>query len=991
MFALKPPVAGTPASLAEDPDRLHALLLAELGPEAVARIVGGAMLGTGAALLSALPVAIYTTDTDGRITFYNEAAVALWGGRPRLGVDLWCGSWRMFTPDGAPLAPDDCPMAVALKTGRPVRGIEAVMERPCGIRVPFQPYPTPILDGEGRMIGAINMLVDLTAAKAAEAELRESEEHYRNAVELNPQMPWTADPAGNILHFNERWCNFTGQTREAALRTHWRGVAYPRDLPGVRSAVVRALTSGQPLDVRFRVRTGSGEYRWVRSRAHPRRAADGAILRWYGSTEDIHDAVQAEAEMRSTEERYHMALQATDDVVWDHDLVSRTVTWNAALERRFGLTTPDPVNRDWWLQHVHPDDRARAKAGFEAALNGPDQRWTSEYRFRRGDGSYAHILDRGSLIRDDGGRPIRAIGAMLDLSERKRSEEALRLSEERFRLAAGASGLGVADYDVVSGKEHWSVELCAILGVDHDTPTSPETYFALLHPDDRRAAIDHHERAMRGDFGHGYKGVRRIIRPSDGALRHIATEGHAMRDDEGAIARVIVTARDITEEKTAQDRINWAANHDAVTGLPNRTAFQAGLDGALVRARIDQTPVGLMLIDLDNFKHVNDTLGHQAGDAILAAFAARIGEAMPAGAIVARFGGDEFAAILPGATGAATAEAAAEFMRCLRQPFSVSGRSIDLRASIGVGVYPEHCSDTSSLVQNADIALYAAKAVGRSTIRTFEPSLRADMQNQVSMLRQARVVFDNRWIEPRYQPKIALQTGKAAGFEALLRWRHPRAGVQLPRTIAVAFEDIELAGLIGGAMVDAVLIDMRNWLDGGVAFGRVAINASPAEFHEPGYADRLMERLHSHEIPASLLELEITETAFLGESVGNVVAALDVLRAEGMTVALDDFGTGYSSLSHLRRFPVDAIKIDRSFVAGVDHAAGDRAIVEAVLRLGVALGMETVAEGVETAAQADYLRAQGCAFAQGFLFAPAIEASGVPAAVLGRFGPLPTV
>lgn len=987
MYALKPPAKGKPASPADESDRLRALLHAELGADGMARIAGGATLGSGAALLAALPVAVYTTDTHGRISFFNEAAATLWGYRPRLGIDLWDSELKVLGADGAPLAREERPMAVALKNGRLAHGMEALLERPDGVRVPFCSYPTPIFDGEGRMVGAINMLVDLTATKAAEAELRESEEHYRYAVELNPQMPWTADPAGNVLNFSERWCRFTGQTREQAFKTTWLGIAHSRDRRRIRSAIRRSLLTGEPLDVRFRARTASGDFRWVRSRAHPRRAEDGTILRWYGYTENIHDSVRAEMDVRAAEERYRLTLQATDDVVWDHDLVTRTVAWNEALTRRFGMVAPPPAKREWWLEQVHPDDRARARAGFEAALDGPEQRWSSEYRFRRGDGSYAHVLDRGALIRDDNGRPIRAIGAILDLSERRRVEEALRLSEERFRLAAAASGLGVADYDVLSGKEHWSVELRAILGVDESCPTSPETYFSLLHPDDRPSAMEHYRRATRGDFAHGYKGVRRIIRPSDGALRYIATEGHAMRNDEGAIVRVIITARDITEEKTTQDRINWAANHDAVTGLPNRTAFQAGLDGALARARIDSIPIGLMLIDLDNFKHVNDTLGHQAGDAILAAFAARIGEAMPPGAIVARFGGDEFAAILPGANAVLTEAAAGELMRRLQYPFAVAGRSIDLRASIGVGVYPEHCSDTSGLVQNADIALYAAKGVGRSTIRTFEPAMRADMQNQVSMLRQARVVFDNRWIEPRYQPKIALETGRPAGFEALLRWRHPRAGVQLPRTIAVAFEDIELAGLIGGAMADAVLADMRGWLDRGVAFGRVAINASAAEFHEPGYAERLMERLHAHDIPATLLELEITETAFLGESVGNVVAALETLRGAGMTVALDDFGTGYSSLSHLRRFPVDAIKIDRSFVAGVDHAVGDRAIVEAILRLGVALGMKTVAEGVETAAQADYLRAQGCMLAQGFLFAPAIEAAAVPAAVKARFGP----
>ncbi|MEO6634454.1 MAG: bifunctional diguanylate cyclase/phosphodiesterase, partial [Devosia sp.] len=342
-------------------------------------------------------------------------------------------------------------------------------------------------------------------------------------------------------------------------------------------------------------------------------------------------------------------------------------------------------------------------------------------------------------------------------------------------------------------------------------------------------------------------------------------------------------------------------------------------------------------------------------------------------------GGDEFAVILPGAHDAAVA-VARRLVDSLNIPFSIGDRNIDLRASIGVSTFPDQAELASDLVQNADLALYAAKRAGLSTVRAFTPSLRAEAQRQVSMLREARTALDRGWIEPFYQPKIALETGRVAGFEALLRWRHPNAGLQLPATIASAFDDTELAEHLGEAMVEAVLADIRLWLDCGVGPGKVAINASAAEFRKPGYAERLLERVWAHGVPANLLELEITETAFLGDSAENVLFALQMLRTAGMTIALDDFGTGFSSLSHLRSLPVDTIKIDRSFVAGLVDCAEDRAIVEAVLRLGEALGMTTVAEGVETQAQAEYLRLHGCTIAQGFLYAPAVAATEAPSA-----------
>ncbi len=1067
-------------------------------------------------LIGALPVAIYTTDAEGRITYFNEAAMALWGRRPHLGTDLYCGSWRILADDRTPLPHDRTAVAIALRTGKDVADTQRVTLRPDGSRVRVAPASTLLRDDAGNVTGAIVLLTEVTGATA---ELTESLEHAPSAELRSPPMPWMSDAQGRILEFGDRWCGFIGQSRAKALRTNWQDVVNPADIRPMRAAMAKSLTSGKPYEARFRARTASGEERWVRSRAEARRNAEGVIIRWYGVTEDIHDAVLLEEESRDAGNRHKLIAQAADDVGWDMDLVNDVVIWTTALERRFGVWPEGAKSsRGWWLERIHPDDRARVVATIAASLSGTTNHHTGEYRFRRGDGSYAHVLDRGTLIRNEGGRVVRAVGAMLDrseqksaeealrlseerlraaetaaslasdaaehiawdfdvvqdtvtwsaplqrrfglwpdaaqsnrawwrsrihpddrvrmaalldttmagtatrmraeyrfrrgdgsyahvldrgslirndegqvvraigamidLTERKNSEEALRLSEERFRLAATAAGIGVADIDLVTGEKHWSTEMRSILGLPDDAVAGPETYLPLIHPDERASASAHHYRDLRGDMASKSKSAHRIIRPSDGATRWLEAERHTIRNDEGAIVRIIITNKDITEEKTAQDRINWAATHDALTGLPNRSAFQARFERALAYARREAEPVGLLLIDLDNFKYVNDSLGHQAGDRALTAFAGRISDAMPAEAIVVRFGGDEFAVILPHADAMAAAAAANALTNLLQRPASIGDRNLDLRASIGVAAFPEAGDDASDLVQNADLALYAAKAAGGATMRTFDPSLRANLKHQLSMLSQARAALDHGWIRPFYQPKISLETGHVVGVEALLRWRDPETGLKLPATIASAFDDTELAGLIGETMVLAVLNDMKGWIARGVPIGQVAINASAAEFRGPGFADRLLARMAAHGVPPAMLELEITETAFLGDCAANVVVALEALRAAGMTIALDDFGTGFSSLSHLRNFPVDAIKIDRSFVAGLSDSAEDRAIIEAILRLGEALGMTTVAEGVETQAQAEHLRAHGCTLAQGFLYAPALDADQVPRALI---------
>ena len=703
-----------------------------------------------------------------------------------------------------------------------------------------------------------------------------------------------------------------------------------------------------------------------------------------GPSEDVHDSALAEAEANRAY-RARLVSQASDEVAWDLDAERDTVTWSQALERKFGLNPGrHESNRAWWIEQIHPCDRAQVAASVAASVLGSSDRHKASYRFRRADGSYAHVLDRGTLIRNADGKVVRAIGVMVDLSERKESEAALRLSEERFRLAATVAGLGVADIDMPSGKQHWSAVLRSIVGISEAAPARQSTYAALVHPDDREM-YDRHLRSPENKFGENDRSVHRVLRPIDGALCWISAERHAIRNADGEIVRAIVTIKDITQEKTAQDRVSWAATHDAVTGLPNRTLFQASLDEKVAHARGAGEGLSVLLIDMDNFKHVNDTLGHPAGDRALAGFARRIAKVMPTAATIVRFGGDEFSVILPG-IGADTASIiAGDLLVRLRDPISIGDHNVDLRASIGVSAFPDHGGDAAELVQHADLALYAAKKSGGSRVRTFEPCLRADRQRLISMLSQARIAVDNGWIEPFYQPKICLETNRVAGFEALLRWRHPRMGLQMPDTISSAFDDTEMAELLGAAMVEAVLADLRQWLDRGLDTGRIAINASAAEFRKPGYGERLLARLAVHRIPANLLELEITETAFLDDSAAHVLVALEMLRAAGMTIALDDFGTGYSSLSHLRAFPVDAIKIDQSFVAGVSDSAEDRAISEAVLRLGEALGMQTVGEGVETLAQAEFLRSRGCTLVQGHLYAPALPALDVPLAI-GQLG-----
>jgi diguanylate cyclase (GGDEF)-like protein len=422
------------------------------------------------------------------------------------------------------------------------------------------------------------------------------------------------------------------------------------------------------------------------------------------------------------------------------------------------------------------------------------------------------------------------------------------------------------------------------------------------------------------------------------------------------------------------ERIRTAATHDPMTSLPNRDTFRNVLAQSLRQAQAAGQKASLLLIDVDRFKQINDLRGHPVGDAALRAVAARLVEALPKGIMVARLSGDEFAAILTETDNAAAARHADRALDGLRRSFSVEGRDVDLRASVGISTFPDDGTVPSQLIGNADTALNAAKRDGGGTARAYTPLLRVEHHRQLAMLRHARAALNNAWISPFYQPQISLATGEVRGFEALLRWHHPRVGMQYPATIACAFDDPSTAGLIGTTIMEAALSRLRRWVDSGLAIQKLAVNVSPAEFRDFYYGERLLDRLAERGLSSTLLEIEVTESAFVGPNVRNVVTTLEKLRAAGISVALDDFGTGFSSLSHLRDLPVDTIKIDRSFVNGIDRSPRDRAITEAVLMLGEALGMTTIAEGVETATQALFLKTNGCTYAQGFLIAPALDA-----------------
>lgn len=444
---------------------------------------------------------------------------------------------------------------------------------------------------------------------------------------------------------------------------------------------------------------------------------------------------------------------------------------------------------------------------------------------------------------------------------------------------------------------------------------------------------------------------------------------------------VIERQEQLAMQSALSQQLLYVAEHDELTGLPMRALFHKRLESAMQNARRDGTRVALMLVDVDHFKQINDSLGHDVGDALLCSFARRLPSVLRASDTVARLGGDEFGVVLPGIQ---REEEIAANMRSLcarlQEPIRHEGRMVECRASIGLAIYPDHAMTAAELTKCSDLALATAK-LSRGCAITYSPSMADEFERETRMLAIAREgVAENRII-PFYQPKLDLGSGMLVGFEALVRCTQVGSAPILPEMFAPAFLDRQLAAAISEQMLARVLGDMRGWIDAGLAFGHVAINTCAADFHADDFAERLLTELGAHGLPPGLIEVEVTEGVFLGRGAHHVARALRKLSENGIRIALDDFGTGFASLTQLKQFPVDVLKIDRSFVGGIGRNPDDMAIVRALIGLGISLGIETVAEGIETTAQAEFVKAHGCAVGQGFLFSPAEAASEVPAMV----------
>ena len=435
--------------------------------------------------------------------------------------------------------------------------------------------------------------------------------------------------------------------------------------------------------------------------------------------------------------------------------------------------------------------------------------------------------------------------------------------------------------------------------------------------------------------------------------------------------------REMKVRRVDRDRIHWLAHYDALTGLPNRTLLAERSRDAIAAAQQNNTPLAVVFLDLDHFKHVNDSLGHRVGDALLVAIAERLRAVVRDKDTVCRLGGDEFILLLPGADARGAERVAGKLLDASKTPYQIGHHELTMAPSMGIAVFPRDGADFETLTQSADVAMYRAKQGGRNTHRFFTPEMQAQSARALMLENALRRALEREQFTLHYQPQVGMATGQLRGVEALLRWQHPELGAISPTEFIPLAEDSGQILAIGDWVLRTALAQLRAWQQAGHAVPSVAVNLSAVQFRQPGMPERIGQMLAQAELPAHALELELTEGVALDDP-QSASATMDQLNALGVRLAIDDFGTGYSSLSLLKRFPIHKLKIDQSFVRDLGEDASDRALVSAIVRMAQALGIETTGEGVETVQQLAFLLEQGCTEAQGYFYARPMPGDALP-------------
>jgi len=684
-------------------------------------------------------------------------------------------------------------------------------------------------------------------------------------------------------------------------------------------------------------------------------------------TEDIAKREQIEIALREAESKYRLMFESATVGIFQTTAAGDYVAANPALARIYGYESPEELQsavRDIDRQ-LYVDEGTRGR--FMQLMDELGRVTTFEARVYRRDGSIIWISETARMVRDAKGDLLFYEGFVDDVTARKQAEEALRESEERYALAVRGANDGLWDWNLRNGQVYFATRWKEMLGcTEEQVGQLPEEWFKRVHPEDLEsvtAAIAAHREGLTPHFQ-----VEHRMQHADGRYLWMLSRGSATRDAAGKATRMAGSQSDITVRKEAEEQLLRDAFHDGLTGLPNRALFTDRLERSIARTVRDTNHrFAVLFLDLDRFKMINDSLGHNAGDQLLVAFAKRLTESLRPADTVARLGGDEFTVLLEDPREPDDAVGVADrIIAGLRKPFTLGTQEVFVGTSVGIALSNSGYSRPQDVLRDADTAMYRAKAMGKSRYQVFDIAMHARAVSMLQIENDLRRAIDRNEFELHYQPILDLGTRRLRAFEALVRWRHPERGLISPADFIPVAEETGLIIPLGRWVLEEACRQTARWH---AQFPQqpvdINVNLSGKQFSQGDLVEQVVTVLHETQLPAKHLILEITESVVM-ENPEATISMLHRLKTIGVQLNIDDFGTGYSSLAYLQRFPVDAMKIDRSFIARIGQDPENIEIVKTIIALAHNLNMKVTAEGIETSEQLAHLEGLSCENAQGY-------------------------
>lgn len=827
----------------------------------------------------------------------------------------------------------------------------------------------PVRDEAGTVIEMVLMIEDITGRKKVEEELEKSEKRFRSMVRNASDIFAILEADATVRYMSPSIERVSGYAAEELVGVNVFDYIHPGDLERVANTFAENLNSlGIATPTEFRIRHVDGSWRILEAVSN-NLLDDPSIAGVVVNARDVTGRREAEEKLRKSETSLAEAQRMSNLGNWEWNVKTGEVSWSDEVYRIYGFVPREVIpTLDKLMERVHPDDRERLRRAINNSAIYEGEPYDLEHRIVRPDGAERIVHCQAEVAFDEDGEPLRMAGTIHDITGRKRAEEALRESEERFRTAFENAPIGVA-FVGTEDMRYLRVNhaLCEMLGYSKEELLE-KTALEVTHPGDHEISASLARRALDGEF-ESYDLERRYLH-ADGHALWVLTSISVIRDSRGEPSHMVCLHQDIDKRKALEDRLEHQVLHDPLTSLANRTLLMDRLKQAMARLDRRDEPIAVLFVDLDDFKLVNDSLGHEVGDRLLVEVTGRLKECVRPEDTVARLGGDEFVILLEGISDLSGAKRVAErIVSSLEVPFCFQGHEVFVGASIGIAPAFEASGEAEDLLRNADLAMYGAKSSGKARYEFFNESMSNEALERLQLESALRRALEREEFRVYYQPKISVSTARIVSLEALVRWEHPERGLLEPAEFLPVAEKTGLIVQIGEWVLGEVCHQGREWQERFAEYSppRVCTNVSSRQFLQTDLVGGVTGALRESGLKAQGLSLEVPEAVLMDDAEANV-EKLTALKDLGVHIVIDDFGTAYSSLSYLKNFPLNFLKIDRSLIVKLGEKPEDEAIVRAMIGLAHALGWKVTAQGVEGEEQLDLLRELGCDIVQGYYF-----------------------